>query len=381
MELSKREMRWIARSFVRRCMRVGKKRERYEAVRLLYNYTDPTCEKFARAVEEECWKLGAHTLTLRYSSARERLWYLLKPKNSLREISPFAEAIARKADVSIFIGEEDDPNWAANLSSKLRLTAPIRQRLRDILDRRRVRWAYFGWPIPGATKVYGCKPKDFRRIFFASIRETFKPRLGRLCRTYARFLQGKRVVRIVANDGTDLSFRVTGRPILVDDGVISDDDVQRGDVGLNIPAGEVFLAPLEHSAEGRIVFENVAIPGFGRVRGLELVFKQGRIAHYKAERGAGNFGRFLRANTGEKDRIAEFGIGTNPGAEYTGGSIIIDEKIFGTVHIAIGNNRGAYHGKNKASSHLDLIKEMGSGEVFADDELMMSQGKPVQLPR
>ena len=97
---------------------------------------------------------------------------------------------------------------------------------------------------------------------------------------------------------------------------------------------------------------------------------------YEAERGRKNFATFLAANTGEKDRIGEFGIGTNPGATYTGGSIIIDEKIFGTVHIAIGNNRGAYHGKNKASSHLDLIKDMRQGQVFVDGELILNRGKP-----
>jgi len=375
-ELSKPEMRRIAKTFVQRSMRIGKKNGRFEAVRILYNRTDPTCEEFAQMVEEECWKLGAHTLTLNFSSSRERLWYLLKPKSSLREMSPFAEAIARNADASIFIGEDDDPNWATGLAPKIKLTAPVRQRLREILDRRKVRWAYFGWPVPGATRVYNCDIRNFRKIFFQSIRETFKPRLQRLCNIYSRSLRKKRFVRIKADDGTDLSFRITGRPVLVDDGFISDDDIQRGDVGLNVPAGEVFLAPLEHSAEGKIIFDRVAIPGFGKISGLELWFKQGKVTKCRAQKGVENFKKFLRANTGEKDRIAEFGIGTNPGARYTGGSIIIDEKIFGTIHIAIGNNRGAYHGKNKASSHLDMIKDMKGGMVYADEELIMKDGNP-----
>lgn len=369
-------MRKIARVFVRRSMSIGRKKTGYDAVRILYNRTDPTCEKFSRMVEEECWRTGAHTLFLGFSSGRDRLNFLLKPEKSLREMSPFARAIAESADVRIFIGEEDDPRWAMGLANKFKLTAPIREKLHTIADRRKTRWAYFGWPIPGAARSYGLPAARFRKIFFDSIRQTFKPGLLRICGQYSRALKGRKNVRIVADDGTNLKFRIWGRPVLVDDGVISPQDLKVGDVGNNIPAGEVFLAPLEYSAEGRIKFEGVAIPGFGMVSGLELNFRGGKIAGYGAKKGREIFKKFLGANTGQKDRIAEFGIGTNKGAAYTGGSIIIDEKIFGTIHIAIGANRGTYHGKNRASSHLDMIKDMRGGKVFADDDLIMNFGKP-----
>jgi aminopeptidase len=370
-------MKKIARVFVRRSMRIGKKRGGgHDAARIVYNRTDSSCEKFAHLVEEECWRIGAHTILLGYSSKRQKLRYMLAPESSLREMSPFAEAIARRADVSIFIGEEDEPNWARGLTAKIKLTAPIREKLHEITDRRRTRWAYFGWPVPEAASSYGCPVDKFREIFFNSIRKTFAGELLKLCKFYHDALEGKNRVQIVASDGTDLSFRIKGRPVLVDDGIISTEDLARGDVGVNIPAGEVFVAPLETSADGEISFERVAIPGFGKLEGLKLRFQRGKVVSYEAERGRENFTRFLAANSGEKDRIGEFGIGTNPGAAYTGGSIIIDEKIFGTVHIAIGNNRGAYHGKNRASSHLDLIKDMQQGQVFVDGKLIIDGGKP-----
>ncbi len=376
-ELSQNEMKRIAREFVRGSMRVGKKRSGgYDAVRIVYNRTDSSCEKFACMVEEECWKMGAHTLLLGYSSNRPRLKYTLTPESSLREMSPFAETIARRADVLIFIGEEDEPNWARGLAAKIKLTAPIREKLHEITDRRKTRWAYFGWPIPGTARAHGRNISLFRAIFFNSIRKTFSQELPKLCKFYHDSLVGKDRVRILANDGTDLSFRIKGRPVLVDDGIISREDLARGDVGVNIPAGEVFMAPLETSAEGEILFARVAIPGFGKLDGLKLRFRRGKVVSYDAKHGRENFTKFLAANTGEKDRIGEFGIGTNPGAVYTGGSIIVDEKIFGTVHIAIGNNRGAYHGKNRASSHLDLIKNMQHGQVFVDGKLIMEGGKP-----
>ncbi len=377
-ELSEKRMREIARAFVTRSMRIGRRPGgRYDSVRITYNPTDPTCEKFALMVEEECWRRGAHTLLLTHRSWRERRRYQLKPKASLSQMSPFAEAIARKADALIFIGEEDEPSWAKGLHEKIKLTAPIRQKLREITDRRKIKWAYFGWPLPATAKAYGCPVEKFREIFFRSIENTFTKRLLDICRYYRAALAGKDEVQITADDGTNLTLRIRGRPILVDDGIISDEDMKRGDVGVNIPAGEVFVAPLETSAEGEIFFEKVAIPGFGKLEHLRLKFNKGKIASYKAERGEENFRRFLEANTGEKDRIAELGFGCNPGAEYTGGSIIVDEKIFGTIHVAIGNNRGAYHGRNRASSHLDLIKDMSRGQVFVDGKVIMSRGKPL----
>ena len=139
-ELSKKEMEKMARIFVRNSMRVGKKgRGGHDAVRILYNRVDPSCEKFALKVEEECWKVGAHTLFLGYSSQRQKLKYLLTPERSLREMSPFAETIARRADVLIFIGEEDEPNWARGLTEKIKIAAPVREKLREITDRRRTR--------------------------------------------------------------------------------------------------------------------------------------------------------------------------------------------------------------------------------------------------
>ncbi len=277
-ELSSGEMTRVARAFVRRSMRIGRKRDgKHDAVRVLYNRTDPSCEKFAFKVQEECWRVGAHTLLLGYSSKRQKLSYLLAPESSLREMSPFAEAIARRADALIFIGEEDEPNWARALTAKVKLTAPIRERLHEITDRRKTRWAYFGWPVPGTARAYGCPVKRFRGIFFNSIRKTFARGLLKLNKFYRDALAGKNRVQIVADDGTDLSFRIGGRPVLVDDGVISREDLARGDVGVNIPAGEVFIAPLETSADGEILFERAAIPGFGKLEELRLRFRRGRV--------------------------------------------------------------------------------------------------------
>jgi len=378
-EFSRSEAEETARFFVKESLRVGLRPDGSpESVVIRYNTTDQSCVDFALKVEEECWKQGAHTLLRPINYGRERLKLSSKPEATLRQLEPLLGKIAETQDIDIYIGEYDDPNFTAGLSDKWKLGAPARQKYREIMDERKVRWAYLGWPIPSAAAGYGMDAKEFRRIFFNSIRQSFSPEVTRLIRYYGDVLSGKENIRITAEDGTDLSFTIKGRPVLLDDSTISSEDVARGDVGLNIPCGEVFVAPIETSANGTILFENVAVDGFGKVSNLRLKFEGGRVVGATADTGVDRFKQFLEANTGDKDRIAELGIGCNPGAEYTGGSIIVDEKIYGTIHIAIGSNTGSYHGTNKASSHFDMIKNMKQGEVYADGQLVMKNGKLVK---
>lgn len=376
-DLTRKEMRQIAQSLVTKSMRIGRRADgEYEGVRILYNFTDPRCQEFVFMVQEECWKVGAYTLLEGMAYARERVRHQLMPVDALAKVNHVQNTLFHSLDVTMFIGESDLPNWTEGIPEKYKAAGPVRQRLREILDDRKVRWIYFGWPLPQAAKAYGVAPAKFRRIFFDSIRESFGDRMLKLCRYYEKALSGKDRVIVKADDGSNLTLSIKGRPVVVDDAFISPDDMAKGDFGLNIPSGEAFVAPLETSANGKVVFEDVSTQTFGSVRNLTVEFTNGKVTRFTADQGVENFQKFLEANTGEKDRIAELGIGTNPGAEYTGGSIIIDEKILGTIHIAIGNNTGAYHGVNKASSHLDMIKDMRHGELWVDGELIMDQGRP-----
>lgn len=377
-DMTKEEKRRVAKSLVDDSMSIGRRPDgRFESVSILYNGTDPTCEEFALMVEEECWRRGAYTIARRYSSSRSRLRYELTPKESLEEMDPLGKALAETMDARMFIGEDEDPSWSEGVAEKVKLTAPTRQKLYEIMDGRGVRWVYFGWPVAGAAKAYGLTVARFREIFFNSIKMSFSKELKDLCKYYKAALSGKEKVWIKSDD-TDLKLSIKGRPVIVDDGVISKEDVEVGDTGLNIPAGEVFIAPLETSAEGYITFPVVVVPGFGRIEALRLTFSKGKVVGFEAADGKERFRKFLEANTGEKDRIAELGIGTNPGAEFTNGSIIVDEKIYKTLHIAIGNNTGSYHGTNKASSHLDMIKDMAKGTLTVDGKVVMKNGMPVR---
>ena len=290
-----------------------------EIVRLTYSETCPDCVELAKLIREESWRKGCTVAIIPTCDADSRKAYQILPEETLVELSPLAEMTARNIDVSLFVGYTADPNWSKGLDKKVLLSAPIHQHLHQITDRLKIRWAIVGLPVKRKTKDYVVPSRKYEKVFYDSLTASFKPETLRLCNYYMRALKGANKVRLTAKDGTDLTFSIKGRPPLVDDGIIDDADVKRGDVGVNIPCGEVFIAPLEHSANGKICFSYVFPSGFGLIKNLWVHFKQGKVVKYTADGdGAKRFKKFLASNTGEKDRIAELGIGTNKGADFIG---------------------------------------------------------------
>lgn len=179
-------------------------------------------------------------------------------------------------------------------------------------------------------------------------------------------LKGVKNVRVVTAKGTDITMPIEGRNLLPSKGVLR----QKGESG-NLPSGEAYLAPWEDKSNGRVVIDG-SMAGIGMldepividvVNGYAETITGGAQAK-QLEETFNKVGRDSRA-------VAEFGVGTNYKAILTG-QILEDEKVYGTIHIAFGNNI-TMGGRIAVSSHLDgLVKEP---DVYFDDVLVMSKGK------
>ena len=182
-------------------------------------------------------------------------------------------------------------------------------------------------------------------------------------------LTGSRRVRVTTPGGTDCTFDVTGREWKRDDGVLD----QPGAFG-NLPAGEVFVAPLATGADGVCVIDrSIALGEEGLVdEPIELTFREGRIVAVEGGRSAeATRSAIAEAGTGA-DVVAELGIGTNERARITG-SVITDEKVLGTAHVAFGDNASpSYGGDNRAAIHVDGI--MADVTIEADGAVVMITG-------
>ncbi|MDX6627802.1 MAG: aminopeptidase [Gaiellales bacterium] len=182
-------------------------------------------------------------------------------------------------------------------------------------------------------------------------------------------LAGSERIRVTTPGGTDCTFDVTGREWKLDDGVLD----HAGAFG-NLPAGEVFVAPLATGANGVCVIDrSIALGGEGLVDApIQLTFRAGRIVGIEGGRSAEST-RNVISEAGEgADVVAELGIGTNERARITG-SVITDEKVLGTAHVAFGDNASAsYGGDNRAAIHVDGV--MADATIEADGEVVMVAG-------
>jgi aminopeptidase len=168
-------------------------------------------------------------------------------------------------------------------------------------------------------------------------------------------------------DGTDLTLRVAGRTWVNSDGK------------RNMPSGEVFTGPHENSAEGRIRFTVRSAPAGVDVDGVELELRGGEVVGARAEVGDEYLQRALQTDDGAR-YLGELGIGTNFGIDRPTGTILFDEKIGGTVHLALGRSYPETGGRNASALHWDLICDLrAGGQLSADGEVVMQGGRFARL--
>jgi aminopeptidase len=185
--------------------------------------------------------------------------------------------------------------------------------------------------------------------------------LGERLESLSKWLGERRTIRVVA-DGTDLTVGVAGRTWIPSDGKE------------NFPDGEVFTGPEETSAEGQITFSYPATFGGRRIRGIRLRFEAGEVVNAEADDGEPFLREMLAMDDGAR-RVGEFAFGMNDAVREFTGHTLYDEKIGGTVHLALGMSYPESGGVNQSALHWDLVCDLRTGsEVYADDELVYRDG-------
>jgi leucyl aminopeptidase (aminopeptidase T) len=186
---------------------------------------------------------------------------------------------------------------------------------------------------------------------------------GRLKRRF----RGVKTVRLAAPSGTDVTFSIAGRAF------VDDITIGPGHVG-NLPAGEIWCAPIETSMNGTIVCDG-SIGDLGQVRDpLVISVSEGRVTGMKsADTSLVDRVRCLLGVDDEASLAGEFGIGLNEKARITG-LLLEDEKAYGTVHIAFGGNQDMPGGRNKSCTHRDFLIKSPSIIVPETGEYVMRDG-------
>ena len=192
-------------------------------------------------------------------------------------------------------------------------------------------------------------------------------KISKLSLNLKKILEKGSKIRITTEPGTDLSFSIKGRNVLASKGLFH----QKGDAG-NLPTGETFLSPVEGTTNGVFIVDG-SMAGLGLMKNtkLKIEVKNGYAVKITGGHLAKKLIKMLDS-VGKKARnIAEFGIGTNDSAKLSG-VLLEDEKVLGTVHIALGNN-ASMGGNVNVPIHLDGVIKKPT--VYLDDKIMMDKGK------
>ena len=291
----------------------------------------------------------------------------------LDDFDDLAMAEAKGLDAVLGIQAPYDPRELAGVDPALmarvaRARRPVRERTL------KKRWCSTLWPTPAGAAAAGMDLSDFaafvRTALFLDQPDPVRSWLGLSAfqdRLIER-LRGADVLRIEA-EGTDLALSVKGRTWVNSDG------------RRNMPSGEVFTGPHETSAEGRVRFTVRSAPAGTDVDGVELTFRAGEVVEAHAATGEEHLHAALATDDGAR-RLGELGIGTNFGIQRPIGAILFDEKIGGTVHLALGRSYPETGGRNDSALHWDLICDLrDGGHLSADGEPLLVNGRFVGLER
>ena len=213
------------------------------------------------------------------------------------------------------------------------------------------------FPCEYYARRAGMSLVEFEDVFYGACLRDWDAEGRRMQPVRDRFDRA-RDVRIVA-PGTDLTLSLDGRRGAIDDG------------HQNVPGGEVFYSPVEDSAEGVVRF-NVAS---GKVEGARLAFRGGEVVEATADAGEELLLQALETDAGAR-RLGELGLGCNDAITRPLNNVLFDEKMGGTVHLALGQGFAHLGGTNTSDLHWDLVCDLRTGgRIECDGELVQEHGR------
>jgi aminopeptidase len=327
----------------------------------------------AREVVEKAVQAGGYVSTNITDDTIQETSLRFANEDQLKWVSPLNDLVTKQAKVSIYL---DAPSNTRSMSGidpkKQQMRAAAHQELSKIQMERSatkdLRWVITNYPCPAYAQEADMSLRDYEDfVYQATFADQDDPvaawqKIHDEQQEKVYWLAGKKSV-VVKGPDVDLSLSIDGRTFINADGEN------------NMPSGEIFTSPVEDSANGWIKFTYPAIMSGREMEGVELEFKDGKVVTAKAEKNED----FLLAmlDTDENARfLGEFAIGTNYGITKFTKSILFDEKLGGTMHLAVGAGFPESGSKNQSSIHMDMICDMRKdSEITIDGELFYKDGE------
>ena len=340
----------------------------------LFIQTTTLAEPLVTEIYREALRAGAAIVETDFIF-RDRTRILLTEANEtqLQNISPLYKLAMETFDAYLHIRAPFNLREDNNIDStraKIRSTAmtPIHDIYMMRTGTRALKRNLCQYPTDAAAQEAGMSLEEYTDFVFRACKLFDEDPIKSWLEVHAQqqkavdFFNTKENIRYLnKNSGTDIKFSTKGRLWINSDGQT------------NMPSGEIYTSPVEDSVNGKIKFTHTGIYGGVEVEGVTLWVKNGIIEKWEAARGK-DFLDHIFSIEGAR-QFGEAAIGTNKGIQRITKNILFDEKIGGTIHMAIGQSYEQCGGKNKSSVHWDMITDMtNGGKIFADDKLIYQNG-------
>lgn len=250
------------------------------------------------------------------------------------------------------------------------------QIITDNLNASGVRAVFLGYPSSSDAALNQLNFATYQKVFWEAVGADYQS-ISAEGNKLKQILEGAKTVRVTSPCGTDLTFSIGNRPVLLDDGIMTTEKAQ-AHLALtrfvSLPSGTLSLAPMETSANGKVVIPRAQCQ-YKPLLGQSFTFKEGHLENYKAEKGGECFNETIAAYSGPKDVFGVFQIGLNPAAK-----VMEDPGDYrpsyaaGLVTIGIGDN-SLMGGKNKVEGGGGFTFPIVNATVTIDGKTIVRDGK------
>ena len=321
--------------------------------------TDPDGLNLATAVAKEVGKAGGVPATLLMSEDIDRAFYTDATDSTLSVFPKHLMGLLENSDVMIVIRSPLNTRAMSGVPpEKTMIRAKATEKImEEYLSKR---WVLTVHPCNGLAQQANMSLDEYEEFVYGATLIDWAEE-SKLMYEIKEHLEKHNDIRYTGPE-TDLWASTEGRIWIASDGKH------------NMPSGEVFTAPVEDTVEGKIYFD-IPFLQYGKViEGVRLTFEKGEVVDYSAEKAEETLKKIVEIDDGSK-RLGEMAIGTNRGIQQYTLNMLFDEKIGDTIHCALGRAYKDCNGTNESAVHVDMIKSMKNGEIYAGDELIYSKGK------
>ncbi|MDD4504710.1 MAG: aminopeptidase [Clostridiaceae bacterium] len=326
-----------------------------------------------KEVYKEALLRGAHPDVKVIVEGLQEILYKYGNDEQIKYVSPVVKCSTEKYNAVLRIGGSHHSKPLLNIDPAKIRSLEASRRKAGATEQKRImkgslRWSITHFPTDAGAMEANMSTSEYEDfVFSACFVDKDNPiaewkKLKENQQKIVEFLMKKNHIRIVATD-TDLSLRVGGRTWVNSCGTT------------NLPSGEVFTGPVEDSLNGHIRYTYPAIKSGTQIENIGITFENGRVVKAEAEHGEEFLNAMVNLDAGSC-YAGEFAFGTNYGIKLFTNNMLYDEKIGGTIHIALGAAYPSTGSKNESALHWDMLCDMREGgEVYADGELIYKNGK------